>query len=256
MRHLSEQELVEYYYSNDRDRGSIAQHVRDCAQCGASYSAIHADLSDLGKFDVPLREPEYGRRVWDSLADSLPARPTPRTFWLRPDLWRVLAYASVAATLLAATFYAGRMWEHAKAPVASTKTPASAPTPKSVVVVVLSDHLDRTERLLVELKHTGADDSDMLSPLRDEARNLLPANRICQREAKKSDDPDLENALAALDRLLTRLAEQPGGLNPAEVTRLQKQMDADGLLFEVRVLRSRMPATEQVTKTPSGGGKI
>jgi hypothetical protein len=125
-----------------------------------------------------------------------------------------------------------------------------------VVVVVLGDHLERTERLLVELKHTDVDDSDMLPPLRDEARNLLPANRICLREAEKSDDPELEQALGALNRVLTDLADQPRGLDPAEVTRLQKEMNADGLLFEVRVLRSRIPAAEQARSTASEGGKI
>ena len=41
-----------------------------------------------------------------------------------------------------------------------------------------------------------------------------------------------------------------------EVTRLQKEMNADGLLFEVRVLRSRIPPTEQARNTASEGGKI
>jgi hypothetical protein len=41
-----------------------------------------------------------------------------------------------------------------------------------VVVVVLSDHLDRSERLLVELKHADAENTALASPLRDEARSL------------------------------------------------------------------------------------
>lgn len=266
MKHLNDEELIEHYYDGrrrqhsfgeDRDAGDAAQHIASCAECGANYTALQADLSDLAGFDPPFRGPAYGQQVWESIARSFPERPERRQFWMRADLWRGLAYAAAATVLLAATFYAGRIWEHSRAPVPTAKTPASAPAPKQqVVVVVMSDYLDRSERLLVELKHTDADDSDMLPPLHDEARKLLPANRICQREADRSDDPELERALNALDRLLTNLADQPGGLDLAAVMRLQKEMNADGLLFEVRVLRSRIPATEQARGTASKGGKI
>ncbi len=265
MKHLTEEDLIEHYYCEDRhqyssggarDAGDAARHIASCAECGAVYTALQADLSDLAGFDPPPRDAEYGQRVWASIARSLPERPDRRQLWMRLDLWRGLAYAAAAALLLAATFYAGRIWEHSRTPVPTARAPASAPAPKQVVVVVMSDHLDRSERLLVELKHTDADDSDMLPPLRDEARNLLPANRVCQRKAEKSDDPELEKTLNALDRLLTELADQPAELDPSAVTRLQKEMNADRLLFEVRVLRSRIPATEQAMGTASEGGKI
>jgi hypothetical protein len=79
----------------------------------------------------------------------------------------------------------------------------------------------------------------MVSPLRDEARSLLNANHICRKNAEKADDPALEGALDHLDHLLTEIADQPGGLNAASITRIKNEMNRDGLLFEVRVLRSR-----------------
>jgi hypothetical protein len=61
-------------------------------------------------------------------------------------------------------------------------------------------------------------------------------------------------ALDHLDQLLAELANQPGGLNAAAITRLQDEMKTDGLLFEVRVLRSRIPDHEQErTNRPKGG---
>lgn len=265
MKHLNEEELIDHYYGIDRNEhsagadgdGYVAQHIRECAECGTEYAALESDLSDLAEFDPPHQETKYGQRVWESIANSLPEKPYRKFLWGPPELWQGLGYASVAAILLAGTFYAGRMWEHSKTPVTASEPHISKPVaPRRVVVVVLSDHLDRTERLLMELKHTDADESDMLSPLREGARNLLPANRICQREAEKSDDRELNKALADLDRLLTGLADQRGGLDSAELMRLQKQMNADGLLFEVRMLRSRIPATEKASGTPSKGDNI
>ena len=123
---------------------------------------------------------------------------------------------------------------------------------RRVVVVVLSDYLDRSERLLVELKHADADSTQMVSPLRDEARTLLAANRICRQDASKDHDPALDSALDRLDHLLDELANQPGGLNAASLARLQKEMDEDGLLFEVRVLRSRVEAGHGTAGTKGG----
>jgi hypothetical protein len=120
----------------------------------------------------------------------------------------------------------------------------------------LSDHLDRSERLLVELKHADTGSEEMVSPLRDEARSLLAANRVCRQNAKKNDDPALAAALARLDHLLVELANQKGGLNAASLARLQDEMNSDSLLFEVRVLRSRIPDQQPVANNRRNGGTI
>jgi hypothetical protein len=96
---------------------------------------------------------------------------------------------------------------------------------------------------LVELKLADAENGKVASPLRDEARNLLPANRICRQNAKQEDDRALSSALDRLDHLLVELANQPEGLNSQSISRLQDEMNTDGLLFEVRVLRSRQAAS-------------
>ena len=148
--------------------------------------------------------------------------------------------AGACAALVVAAFYAGRFWEHRHQPqITASSTPVSAP--KKIVVVLLSDHLERSERLLVQLKHSEADDTEMMAPMRDEARGLLAANRKFRQDAEKTGDPDLTKALDRLDQLLTQLANQPGGLNPAAISKLQDEMNQEGLLFEVRVLRSRLP---------------
>ncbi len=263
MKHLNEEELLEHYWGEDRDPGSSARHLADCAECAESYTDLQADLSVLEDIALPVRDPEYGQRVWRSIARSLPEQPYRKPLWMLPALWRGLAYAAAVAVLVATSFYSGRMWEHAKAPaIANTPTKPPAPPPQTpspaqrVVVVVLSDHLDRSERLLVELKHADANDSETLAPLSDEARILLPANRICQKEARSNDDPQLEKALVSLDHLLAGLASRPEGLNAAAVARLQDEMKAEGMLFEVRVLRARIPSRSETRGTRSVGGTI
>jgi hypothetical protein len=92
--------------------------------------------------------------------------------------------------------------------------------------------------------------------MRDEARSLLAANRVCKKNAAKSDDPELTTALDHLDSLLADAANEPGGLNAQSIARLQDEMNRDGVLFEVRVLRSRVTHREGSGGIPAKGGTI
>ncbi len=258
MKHLSEEQLVEHFYGKER-RG-VRRHLASCAACAEAFAALQSDLGAVSAVEPPARDGSYGERVWLALAPSLPVYKTPRRRWLHAGLWRGLSYAAACMLLVAGAFFAGRQWEHwqtrttAHHPV-QTQQNAVQPQPR-VVVVVLSDHLERSERLLVELKHADADSEEMVTPLRDEARTLLAANRICRQDAEKIDDPALAPALDRLDALLAELAGQKGSLNAADLTRLQDEMDTDGLLFQLRVLRTRIPDQRAATPARQHGGTI
>ena len=249
MNHLSEEELIAHAYAED-DSNAVQQHLMACAECAKAYSALGSDLADMKFADAPARDAAYGHRVWESLAGSLPAYES-RKSWFRGGLWPALSYAAAGIAVVVCAFLGGRLWEHrhaqtvAQSHVQQHEQTVAEPTQR-VVVVVLSDHLDRSERLLVELKH--ADGGNVASPLRDEARSLLPANRICRQNAKRDDDRALSTALDRLDHLLVELANQPEGLNSQTISRLQDEVNADGLLFEVRVLRSRQAASSTHSK--------
>jgi hypothetical protein len=174
---------------------------------------------------------------------------------------RGLSYATARALMIAGALYAGCIWEQKHQQQTASANPPQAQPPaghpqERVVVVVLGDHLDRSERLLVELKHADAGSAELLSALRDEAKSLQAANRICRQNAAKDDDPALTTALDHLDRLLAELTNQPGGLNVATITRLQDEMNGECLLFEVRVLRSRIPDKQARKKSRSGEASI
>ncbi len=252
MNHLSEEQLIELYYSEDGPEA--AHHLNTCSECARNYEALQADLGDMKPVQPPSRDETYEQQVWESIADRLPAYTQPKKDWgLRP-LWLGFS-AAAACALLVAAFYAGRMWEHRQPPAQSVAVAMPAPAaPPRVVVVVLSDHLERSERFLVELKHASADDDELAQPLRDEARSLLAANRKCQQEAEASGDPTLTKALDHLNDVLSELADHPGGLNADAIAKLRQEMDAEGLLFEVRVLRSRIPDHETSMHKHGTGG--
>ena len=247
MNHLTEEELVAHAYDED-DKDAVEQHLKACAECSETYTALRSDLAEMKFEDVPARDAFYGNRVWESISRLLPVYEARKQSWLRGGMRRGLSYAAACAVLVTCAFIGGRLWERRQTQTVAEnhsqqKKQNVTHPPERVVVVVLSDHLDRSERLLMELKHADADSAEMVSPLRDEARSLLAANRTCRQNVKHNDDPALATTLARLDHLLAELANQPEGLNSTTITRLQEEMNADRLLFEVRVLRSRQAAS-------------
>jgi len=268
MRHISTEELVEHFYGESS--AAVLAHVEGCAECAGALADLTSELAELPRMDPPIRDAAYGERVWQAIAPTLTAYPTRKRSWLswkwgnpgrmHAPLWRGMGLAAACSVLLAGAFFAGRLWEQKKqVPVAVAPKMVQPPTKQPqqrVVVVVLGDHLDRSERLLVELKHADADSAEITNPLRDEARTLLAANRTFCRETSQTDDPELATALKHLDSVLAELANQPGGLNAAALAKLQNEMKSDRLLFEVRVLRTRTPDRQIRGTLRTNGGTI
>jgi hypothetical protein len=246
MSHLTEEELIEQAYGESADRDAVERHLVSCRRCADSLADLERDLSGIRRIEAPARDAGYGERVWASIAASLPIYETVKRPWLQRWGWsglalRGLSYAAACALLVSSAFYAGRRWEQHQQPPAVAhldQRPAQAKQP--IVVVVLNDHLDRSERFLVQLKHADLDSAAMVSPMRDEAKSLLAANKECRKNLGEEDDPELTTALDHLNSLLAEAVNEPGGLDAQSIARLQDKMNADGLLFEVRVLRSRI----------------
>jgi hypothetical protein len=259
MMHLSEEELIAQAYG-EGDKAAVEQHIEQCAPCARAYTDLRSDLAEMRFPDPPARDDAYGERVWHSLSGSLHPYKQQKRAWA--GLWRGLSYAAACALLMVCAFIGGRLWERRQVQNAANNSQQKQQLPvhpqqrPHIVVVVLSDHLDRSERLLVELKHADAQNAEMISPLRDEARTLLTANRICLKNSKQDDDPALATALNRLDHLFGELADQPGTPSAATLTQLQKEMNADGILFEVRVLRSRIPDRDKTLAAQSKGSTI
>jgi hypothetical protein len=249
MEHLTEENLVERYYGEDECEAEL--HLKHCGDCASAYAALEADLADMIDPHVPMRDEDYGEDVWRSLSPSLRLYPDHRSTGPKLGWWLAIGAATTCA-LLAMAFHAGRLWEHRQ--VQPAVAHAAAPPRQQVVVVVLSDHLDRSERLLVELKHTDAEDAEMMPALRDEARTLLLDNGSWRQDARKRSDPEMTKALDRLNRLLVELADQTDGFNPAAIARIQEKMNTDGLLFQLRVLRSRLPDRHLQPKIQLKGG--
>ena len=241
MKHLSEEELIEHYYEESVRGADAERHLKACTACARSFAELRRDLDGVKPLSPPARGDDYGERVWQSIRGSLPVYERPRRAWRLTQLWKPLALAATCALLIVTAFFAGRQWQRQQTPTLAVVPSNGTIDPQArqrVVIVVLGDHLDRSERLLVELNH--ANDSAEAAPLQSEARELLATNRLVRQSASQAGDPQVEASLDRLERLLIELANEPDGLSEADLKRLREEMNTDGLLFDIRVLRSHV----------------
>lgn len=235
MKHLTEEELIEMYYG---ESGAAAvAHIGACQECSADFARLKKDLEGAGMARVPERGAEYGEQVWEALLPRLIPYERKARGWHRFAQWRAALLAVGCAALFAAAFLGGRYWER-HAHVTNTATNASPQAKERVVLVVLTDHLDRTERLLVALEHADSSDHAENAQLQTEARDLLASNRLYRVTASRAGDPVLAGALDRLQGVLAEVANDPN-LTAADLARVRNEMNTEGILFEIRVLRAR-----------------
>lgn len=256
MKHMNETELIEHYYGDSANMADGERHLKTCALCAKSYAELRRDLDGVKPLAPPARDEGYVEQVWQSIRGSLPVYERPKRSWTLTQLWRPLGWA-VACLLIAVAFFAGRQWERRQPSAVAVALDPHAR--QRVVIVVLGDHLDRSERLLVELNHAGADVSGVAMPLRTEARELLSTNRLVRQSAIETGDVRVEASLDRLERLLVELANEPNDPSGADLDRLRQEMNTDSLLFDIRVLRSRVNSQapeQQGAGKPTKGASI
>ena len=246
MSHLTEEQLVAHYFAEDANRVAAETHLRICSRCDQVYEEISNALA-VHAPEPPAREPGYGKRLWRSI--QAPLQPYPATK-RRYFAWPRLVLAGACLLGFGATFYFGALWQRSRMyPSQATTSPQAK---ERVVLLILDDHLDRSERLLVELNHAGAEPGDPDDALQAEARQLLPDNRLYRQAISASGDLIMSSALDHLEFVLLEIANSPDKLIGADLTRIEHEMNTDSLLFQIRVLRARTSRPEPKVEPRKG----
>jgi hypothetical protein len=246
MKHLSEDDLVLHYYGElpavgERD---ATVHLGECADCRRELTRLQRVLGVLDEAAIAPALPEgFERTVWARLEPNLPVR-RPLTRWL--GVWSPAPLALAAALLLivGAAFFAGRLSSpRTETPVAGTPAPGGEQVRERIFLIDLGEHLDRSQRVLVELA-SGAGPLDVTGD-RERAEQLLAANRLYRQSAAFSGDAAFGDLLDELERFLVELASGPEHLSAQNLDLLRKQIEARGLLFRVRVISSEVKEREK-----------
>lgn len=234
MKHLTDEQLIEHYFAEGANRLLVETHLRICSRCEQVYEEISNTLS-VPAPQPPAREGGYGKQIWKSIEARVAPYPKRSKNGFFP--WSRLVFAGACFLGLAAAFFVGARWQRSH--TSSSEAASSSQAKERVVLFVLDDHLDRSERLLVELSHANELSSDPDHSLQLEARQLLPDNRIYRQALSNTTDPMMAATLDHLERVLLEMANSPDELSSADLARIEREMNTESLLFQIRVLRAR-----------------
>lgn len=236
MKHLNADQLALHYYGEAVP--GAAKHMADCAECREEYGRMQAALDAVSEVDAPERGAQYGAEVWARL--RLEDRPEAKREWAG---WRTLVWVPALAAMVIAAFLAGRFWPRPETGGAAAKAGAVR---ERVLMVAVGDHLDRSQVVLAELTHapSGGGNVDISSERRT-AEDLLDDNRLYRQTARTAGDGALASVLDDLERVLVEIANGPSDISERHLEELQKRIDAEGLLFKVRVVGSQVRQRER-----------
>lgn len=239
MRHLSDEELLLDLYGEGTadDRELVRAHLERCEACRALDQELRAVLAAVET--TPITEPPSGfeREMWARIEPLLPVQGTWRTRWI--GIVPRLAVAASLAVLMVAAFAAGRVWERpvnrSPAGVADDQT-----TTERVLRAEVEDHLERSQRMLVELVNADYEVGAPIGGDRARVADLVAAGRLYRRSAEQVGDTEIGGLLEDLERVLVEVANGPADIAPADLARLRQRIDDQDLVFRVRVVAREM----------------
>jgi hypothetical protein len=226
----------------------VERHLAACTGCAAVYREIAGTLALVAPPDAPERGDQYGLEVWQRIRHQLPPQDGPWwTAWLR---WDRLTLAAAAAVLVLAAFVAGRLSPRpssvpdpgtAHAP-AMASTGMGADAHDRVLLTSVADHLDRSERVLLDIMNAPAH-SD-ISAEQQWAGDLLTTSRLYRQDAIDAGERTVATVLDDLERSLLEIVHSPTRISAADLEQIRRRIDAAALLFKVRILSDELRQRE------------
>jgi hypothetical protein len=242
MKHRTEEELIAYRDGETKERAAVAAHLQECAECREELARIEAVFSALDSLPVPDPGENYEERVWKRIGPRLGER--------KPRRWeslfvpqRLVALGGVVVLVILA-FVAGR-WT--RQPVPAGDQADAAKVRERVLVVAVGEHLGRTEMVLMELENAPEPKGQKtinISETQRRAEDLVEENRLYRQTALTEGDQAMASTLDELERVLLDVANSPEEVTPAAFEMIRKRIEAQGLLFKVRVVKQGLNERE------------
>ena len=230
MNHITEDELVLFYYGESAEAPAVESHLAECEACRAGFRSLQLVLNTVNSAPVPERSPEYGHAVWKRIEKQIaPRRRRSFVHW-----W---VWAPATAALVLTAFFVGRLSHRDDAATLAHNNQIR----ERILLVAVGDHLERSQMVLAELSNAPEGQGKLdITDERQMAEELLDDNRLYRQTARTTGDTAVANVLDDLERVLIEIAHSPSEVSNEQLDELRQSIEARGLLFKVRVLGSRV----------------
>ena len=250
-RHVSEDDLVLYLYGELSEgpasgRQAVDRHLSSCDACRESSDRLRRLFRIVDEMPVPERPETYGSQVWQRVRGALHERER-RGNWRNWFSIPRLSLAAGIAMLVVVAFVFGRF--------SGTPggTPISPEVRERILLVAVGDHLERSQRLLLELSHVEGAGLVDIAEHQSRAEELAVSNRLYRQTASRGGDDAMADVLDELERVLLEIANSPSAVTPASLQDLRSRIERRGIVFKIRVIGERA-RDEGRTAKPSTAG--
>jgi len=246
-RELRDEDLILYFYGEAENAGEIAAALAASPVERERYAALERALRAADEWEAPEPLSGYGSRVWRAIEDRIAPPRRAAIFGWAPSR---LAWAAMLVAVVGVAYLVGR--SASVKPPAAPATAFSEASRQRILEAAVAHHLERAERLLVDIHNGGATLSADLAGERRRAEELVEANRLYRQAAAESGLASVRPVLDELEPFLLELAHAPAA--SADVGPLRERIDESDLLFKVRVLTDRMQRDTQPPVPPERAG--
>jgi len=246
MSHLTEEQLILHYYGESDDCtaevDSLAaeRHLEECGECRGIYQSLQRVLNVVDSLPVPEQSADYGALVWQRIEHKLGAR---RRFWQFNASWRWIAATAVCAALMVTAFIAGRFYPGGRKSPTQLAS-ADAQNGERVLLVAVGDYLERSQMVLIELSNANPKHSMDISEEQERASDLVTETRLYRQTAARTGDTRITGVLDELERVLVDITHAPSNMTKVQIEELRERLEAEGILFKIRVLGSNVRSQE------------
>ncbi len=211
--HALEDDLVLHYYG-DLDRPEdvrLSAHLSECGECRERYRRLQQVLLSVSESSMAAPEPGEGfeRTVWARLEPNLPVQRRGWRAGLLPSPGR-LAWGAAILVVVIGAFLVGRLSPPRQGPPAAAEAPTQDEVRERILLIDLDDHLERSQRVLVQLVSADDERPFELAGERARAGELLAGNRLYRQTAAAAGDAGIVDLLDQLERVLVEVAAGPG----------------------------------------------
>ena len=109
----------------------------------------------------------------------------------------------------------------------------------------VEEHLERSQRVLVELANADEASPVMLASDRERAADLVAAGRLYRRSAEEIGDPDTRDLLEDVERVLVEIANGPDVESSNDLSGIRARISDQDLIFRLRVMTAEMRARDR-----------
>jgi hypothetical protein len=227
-------------------------HIETCERCRALERELRSVLALVDQAPPMEAPPGFGREMWALIEPQISARASARRSWWRPvpsersAIRRVEGWALAGGmvALLMGAFSLGRVWD---------TPPSSGPAPSTgegalnerLLQAEVEEHLERSQRVLVDL--VNADDvmTDAIAADRDRAADLVAAGRLYRRSAEAVGNVEMRDLLEDIERVLVDVANGAPDGSSKDLTDVRMRISEQDLVFRLRVAASAMRERER-----------